>query len=113
MIRIAIYRRNNDLTLQLTGHADSAPIGQDIVCASASILAYTYAQRAMTMQRNGLLARKAVIKLDEGNALVTIRPKQETMADALSTLITIQTGYQLLAKDYPEYINLIGCISQE
>lgn len=113
MIRANIYKRNNDITFQLTGHAGSAPIGQDIVCASASILAYTLAQRAMTMQRNGLLARKAIIKLDEGNAVVTIRPKQETMADALSTLITIQTGYQLLAKEYPEYVNLIGCISQE
>ena len=36
----AVYDRD-DLTLTLTGHAEYAPRGQDIVCAGVSTLVYT------------------------------------------------------------------------
>ena len=42
MIRARYGRRA--LTLELRGHAQSAPKGQDLVCAAASTLAFTAAE---------------------------------------------------------------------
>ena len=95
------------LSLKLSGHAGQADIGHDIVCASATILAYTVAQVVRLMEGNRELAKKPVIKLDKGDIEITCRCKTDkSYAEALHTYFVAQVGYSLLTHNYPQYVAL-------
>ena len=92
-------------SLHVKGHAGQNPPGNDIVCASASILAYTLAQNIKMSEELGHLKYSPKIKLKEGDSIITCRAKDdETYAEVLHTFLVIQTGYQLLAHNYPQYV---------
>lgn len=92
--------------MKLTGHAGQAKKGEDIVCASASILAYTVAQAIQFMYEQGELQKKPRIKLAEGDSVIVAKPKPESYAEALHTFFVAQVGYHLLAHNYPQYVAL-------
>ena len=95
------------LSLTLSGHAGQADVGQDIVCASATILAYTVGQIVKFMEDNKELTRKPVIKLEKGDIEISCRCKtDEGYAKALHTYYVAQVGYSLLAHNYPQYVAL-------
>lgn len=103
------FERSEDgksLILHIEGHAGQAEFGQDIVCASASILAYTVAQVIKTMGEQGKLRKKPVIKLENGDAVITCKPKTAHFAEALHTYSVANVGYQLLAHNYPDFVQL-------
>jgi uncharacterized protein YsxB (DUF464 family) len=110
MITASFSRRNDNgtesITLRLTGHAGMAEKGQDIVCASASILAYTVAQSLQFMYEEGELEEKPLIRLDSGDAVITAIPKYGFYKEALHTFFVAQVGYHLLAHNYPQYVEL-------
>lgn len=94
------------LVLTLSGHAGAAPAGADTVCAAASMLAYTVAQEVLEMEGKGKLRKKATIKLDQGAALITCKPKKSTWCEALHLYKVAQTGYRLLAANFPENVQV-------
>lgn len=94
------------ITLKLTGHAGQAKKGQDIVCAAASILAYTVAQTLQFMYEEGGLQKKPHLKLEEGDTIIVAKPKAESYAEALHTFFVAQVGYHLLSKNYSQYVEL-------
>ena len=104
----ASFSRGNDngITLRLTGHAGMAKTGEDVICASASILAYTVAQSLQFLYEEGGLEEKPFIRLDSGDAEITAIPKQETYNEALHIFFVAQVGYHLLAHNYPQYVEL-------
>ena len=108
MIKVRIHKNDARLWLRLkvVGHAGQAEIGQDIVCASASILTYTVAQIIKDMGEEGKLENK-LIKLNEGYATITCVCKDyESYYEALSALNVAQVGYSLLAHNYPQYVEI-------
>ena len=94
------------IILKLKGHAGFAEEGKDIVCAGATILAYTVAQTALFMYEDKALKKKPKIRLKPGDAEVVMTPKKASYTEALHTYYVAQVGYRLLAKDYPEYVKL-------
>lgn len=93
------------VTLKLNGHAGQAEAGKDIICSSASILAYTVAQNIKMAEARGLLKYSPTIKLREGNSIISCRAKDdEAYAELLHTYLVVQAGYQLLAHNYPQYV---------
>lgn len=93
------------VSLHVKGHAGSNAPGHDIVCASASILAYTLAQNIKMSEERGHLKYSPKIKLKEGDSIITCRAKdEETYAEMLHTYLVIQTGYMVLAHNYPQYV---------
>lgn len=94
------------LGLTLSGHAGAAPAGEDTVCAAASMLAYTVAQEVLEMQGKGKLRKKATVKLDRGEALITCNPKKSAWSEALHLYKVAQTGYRLLAANFPENVQV-------
>lgn len=93
------------VSLHVKGHAGANAPGHDIVCASASILAYTLAQNIKMSEERGHLKYSPKIKLKEGDSIITCRAKDdETYAEMLHTFLVIQTGYMLLAHNYPQYV---------
>lgn len=108
---IKVKFRTHDATryLRLTveGHAGSDDRGHDLVCASASILAYTVAQVVQAMEHHGDLVGKPCIDLKEGDATIIIRCKNDDIyAEARHTFFVAETGYSLLAHNFPEYVEV-------
>ena len=108
MIQARFEKSEDGKTLILTvkGHAGQADVGQDIVCASASILAYTVAQVVTTMRDEGKLKKKPNIRLESGDAVITCKPIKQFFAEALHTFSVAQVGYDLLHHNYPRYVQL-------
>lgn len=81
-------------SLHMDGHAGYAPIGQDIVCASATILAYSAVE---TLRQMGIDCGEL------GNGCCHIEvPKGQRERDVLSVAIN---GLRLLAENYPNNVS--------
>lgn len=99
--------KSGSITVKVEGHAGSAPRGEDIVCAAASILTYTIAQSLNYMHSEGKLQKKPNIKIsDTGDAVITAKPKEEHYAEALHCYFIAQVGFHLLEHNFPEYVTL-------
>ena len=106
-VNVSINRDKRECSLLVKGHAGQANIGQDIVCASASILAYTVAQVIKIMDESGELADHPTLDLDSGDATVSCRAKDDAIfMDILQTFYTIAIGYRLLAHNYPQFVDI-------
>lgn len=103
----AVFKVNEDsgeISLTVKGHAGAAGVGYDIVCASATMLAYTIAQYISTMSEVGRLDGEPVIKMDEGDIVVSCIPKEEFFEDAFRAYVVVLGGYMLLAKHYKKNV---------
>lgn len=92
------------MSLEVSGHAGFAPAGRDIVCAAASILAYTAGELALDMERRGQLLGPPAVKMQPGEAVVRLTPRNRPRAEI--GLETIGCGFALLAKKYPRCIRV-------
>jgi uncharacterized protein YsxB (DUF464 family) len=104
------FKRDDDtryLRLTLRGHAGQSDIGHDIVCASASILAYTVAQIVKVMEHHGDLDSPPVVEMANGDATIACRCKDDDIfAEAAHTFFVAKVGYTLLAHNYPQYVDV-------
>lgn len=106
MIKAKFKRDENGLTMTVRGHARSAEKGQDLVCAAASILAYTAAQDVTDAYRNGMLKGEPKVAFSEGKAEIDVSPKDEHFAEVLHTLFVVQKGLLLLAANNPTFVKV-------
>lgn len=106
MIRAKFYTKNDSIHMSLKGHAGAAPIGEDLICAGATMMAYTVAQAVQFMMEAGKLKKRPKISLKEGNADIVVTPREEDYAEALHTFYVAQCGIHLLAHNYPEHVKL-------
>lgn len=108
MIRVTLTRAGNTVSLRLEGHAGYDVSGKDIVCASASILAYTVAQLVCELDANGRLIKSPIVRLNEGDALIEAECKDfKALAEARAIMHFAKAGYSLLQNSYPEYIKFV------
>lgn len=106
-VKFTMDEERNMASLHMNGHADAGDVGHDIICASASILAYTLAQNLLMVRSKGILKYDPQIKLKRGKAVITCRAvSEDDYAEILHIFLIIQTGFQLLAHNYPEYVVL-------
>lgn len=104
---LTCYDQIRYLKFSVTGHAGADVKGQDLVCASASILLYTLAQTVDDMEQHGEFTCEPIIEVDEGDALIACHcNSDETYAEAVTAFKTIWAGFELLAHDYPQYVEL-------
>ena len=108
MIKIHFWqdKEKGTIHMKVKGHADTAPKGADLVCASATMLVYTVAQALVFMYEQGQLKEKPRIKIREGKAAVTANPCEEFFAEVLHTFWVAQCGAHVLASNYPEAVSL-------
>lgn len=108
MIRIHFWQEKDKGSIHMTvkGHSNTAPRGADLICASATMLAYTVAQAAAFMHEQGQLEEKPRIAIREGKAVVSVRPKADYYAEALHTFWVAQCGAHILSHNYPEAVCL-------
>ena len=106
MLKVTFNQKDNNLILKIKGHAGQADIGHDIVCASASILAYTVAQLVKVAEAQGDLKKAPQVKLDSGDAVISCEPIDEARNGLLSAYMFAEVGYNLLAHNFPQYVEL-------
>ena len=102
MLNVTFTTEGKKLSLRLEGHAGYAEHGKDIVCASASILAYTVAQFVKLANENGDFTTPPDIVLNGGDAFVCCEHTQE----AKKMFDFAELGYRLLQHNYPQYVRL-------
>ena len=102
MIQVVYYRKFTRLTV--TGHAGAAEPGHDLVCASASMLAYTLAANVANMADAGQV-RQPIIKNNEGDTEISCSPRHNLKASVTLVFDSVCVGFELLAHDYPEYVS--------
>lgn len=99
--------KKKQLSLHVKGHAEFDNAGQDIVCSAVSILTYTLAQNVKVHNTRGLCKDNPMIKFGKGDAVITCRAKDDkSFAELLGAYLYTQTGYDLLAHNYPKYVKL-------
>lgn len=100
------FDMNEKLRAEMNGHAGYSDEGNDIVCASASILIQTLAQSAYEMDEKGYLLGRPIIILESGYARIECVPDEDHWQYAKDVFTTIQTGFALLDNDFGDYICL-------
>jgi len=109
MIRITVYRQGRDIHGFATeGHAESAPEGQDIVCAAVSAIVQT-----AVFGLSQIAGLTMECDLDPGNDRVTrtlptgLRQKNEQVYhDAQVILATMIVGLTSIAHDHSEFVSI-------
>lgn len=96
MIRVSIDPI--DKVFLLEGHAEYAPIGQDIVCASASMMAAMLFEYALQTAEEGDIWE---CEMRPGYARLLMEP---ACADMYHVFEAVKHGFGLLAKRYPEHV---------
>lgn len=102
MITITYHKQYHALTME--GHACAQEPGKDLVCASASMLAYTLAANVRTLEAQGVL-RECHIQLDSGKADIRCTPVSQMKTIVKLVFDTVCIGFDLLARDNPEYVH--------
>ena len=108
MVKIHFWQEKDkgSIHMKVKGHANAAPIGEDLVCSAATMLVYTVAQAMTFMHEQGQLEEKPRISIREGKALVVAKPKEEFYAEALHTFWVAQCGAHVLSSNYPDHVSL-------
>lgn len=104
MIRVEYDR--GGCHVAVTGHAGYAERGEDILCAAASMLLQTLAAAVRELRARGL-AEDAAVSLFRGAGEVSCVPVEEYRCVVRTVMDSIVLGYELLARDYTEYVAFV------
>lgn len=92
MIKVTYEPQKHTVTVE--GHSGSAPKGEDLVCAAATILTVTLAELVDSV------SHERVIEMRDGYAKIHGDKRSAAYFDFA------RTGFKLLAGDYPEHLML-------
>ena len=105
MIRVKVKRDrdNNPVSVEIRGHALSAPRGSDIVCAAVSVLAQT-----IVFAMEDLLGLQPPVKIKEGFLRVAKPPVLDPLKKEGFLLLfnTMLLGFEEIEKSNPKYITI-------
>ncbi len=103
MIKVTIFKKNeNAIGIYLSGHANYAESGKDIICSAVSLLVFTTINSIELYTDCGF-------KLDtnEDNAFIDFMLKDNATEDALLLMRSMVLGLQMLQDTYKnDYITL-------
>lgn len=94
-------------SITMSGHAGSAPAGEDLICAAASTLITALAE---TMAKHKDKLSGYSVKLESGDAYVKVTPTEEFKETCDGAFEMALSGFELLSSLYPAYILLWSCI---
>ena len=114
MIEIKFKQTSRTRSVEMTGHAMTGEAGEDIVCAAASMLAYTLAENVARAYNSGMLRSRPTLTLEDGHALIkcAARAKRRDGAQGgfqgtVAMMYTvIRAGFELLERQYPDSVRV-------
>ena len=107
MLEVTFTESGEKLSLRLKGHAGYAEIGKDIVCASATILAYTVAQFVTEAEHKGDLLSPPQVQLESGDTIISCEPNDDAFYAVRNVYLFAVLGYRILEHNYPQYVRLM------
>lgn len=92
-----------EMWMEIKGHAGFAPEGEDIVCAAASCLAMTLLSAASEKPRY-----QTNRYIDRKNAVIRVwcNPEPGYKARCREMFRVLALGFELLANEYPDYVRM-------
>ena len=102
MVNVTYHRLHNCLTV--TGHANSAAKGEDLVCAAASILTLTLGENVKNMA-GARIVRNPVIDIEDGSAEISCTASGGYKNVVMQTFQSVIVGFEILADKFPENIS--------
>ncbi len=108
MIFVEFVESHGVLCLSIEGHAETAPKGEDLICAAASTLAYTAAYSMEKMSEEGKFKDNGEFfaQLNPGDCLLVCTPKPEHLALARFMLMTVLYGFAALKEAFPQAVSI-------
>lgn len=107
MLNITVNSKEHKF--RMTGHANFAERGKDIVCSAASILFYT-ACETVKMIEDDAFESEPMFNIDDSGegvtAFIECKPKEDYIAVIDTIYQTIFIGYKLLAEGYPNNVQI-------
>ncbi|MGN1419214.1 MAG: ribosomal-processing cysteine protease Prp [Acutalibacteraceae bacterium] len=103
---IKVTYRPKKHQLKITGHANSAEKGHDLICASVSMIFYNLCQMLLEYDQEKAFAVKPKMGYTSGSAYVEVTPRDEYEAWIEHDFLYACTGIRLLEAKYPEYVYL-------
>lgn len=106
MIKVKMMDTDKGYSLAVSGHADYAPEGKDIVCAAVSVLVQTLANKVDAAARSGRLLTSCV---QHGETFVVqALPKPGPNALMVASWFDfVEEGLRALAEEYPDNVELV------
>lgn len=101
MIRVDFYPSNHRITV--TGHADSAEPGRDLVCCAASAYAYALQYNMEYLNDKGWM-ENVQIRMDPGDVVIACLPVPEKKNIVTLLFNSLCMGFFILEADYPDYV---------
>ena len=113
MIDIKFSRNKSLSTIKLTikGHAGAADKGNDLICSAVSFAAYCISKNISDLYEVGAFKKEPKIELEEGNAVIACTPTAQAYRDVYMIYLVMQTGLELYAQRFPEYIKVTSFVS--
>lgn len=100
MIKVIIHKEKNQIKeIKVSGHADSAEYGKDLVCAGVST---TCIGIANALCQNGFLSRGTI---DLKNGFIDVKVNQLSERDQV-VLETFETILMTIEESYSKYIKI-------
>ena len=103
MIAVSLSTEGGSFRAKAFGHANTAPFGQDIVCAAVSVLVCSFAAVLYDAEETGKLI-SLDIRLEHGDAEIFCKPKPAHRKEVAAWLRYFEAGMDALAERYPEAV---------
>ena len=107
MITILCAPYGDGLCMRAYGHADFAPLGQDIICAGVSMLLQAFLDYLRLVQP--IATEDASLEVKEGNGLLEIRTRGFGGRD-LDAFSVAEAGLRRLSGRFPGHVHYMGRI---
>ena len=102
MIDITYDFKNFDLTVK--GHANSAPMGEDLICATVSGLTVALSCTLKDAKSQGMID-DLTLDFNEGDAHIKAVPTKGHERDVMIMFSTIFNGYDALSISFKDYVS--------
>lgn len=109
MIHTSFFKNPADgsVRMEMQGHAMTAPKGEDLVCAAATMVVYTLAQAVQFLYEQDRLLEKPRLQIVDGYANIVAIPKKTALAETLMAFWVAQAGAYVLERNYPSAVSLM------
>jgi uncharacterized protein YsxB (DUF464 family) len=106
VIKAKFKAEDGRITMTMRGHSGAAERGKDLVCAAASMLAFTVSQDIIDQCNAGNLQEHPDMHVSPGKVEISVIPKEDNYAEILHTFFIIQKGLLVLQANHPKFVKV-------
>lgn len=105
MIKAELERDAHSFCLEVSGHSQLAPRGEDILCAAVSALVYGLSYYTRRLEKKGLVIADSEREIDRGKARIYLHPEPQAREQAQGAFDLAAEILTILGEHFPENIH--------